>query len=575
MAKMKTAAIGKAGATSITPDMTVEQRIKHDTIAWVRNKADERAVAAGMIFDSTRGQYVCDWIERECYLYQGAAAGQPLKLMPYQRDYVMRLFSWVQWSPEWGEYIRRFTNTNLLCPKKNGKTPLEAAIGLYLTCADGEQGNNVYQLGKNGKQAGLAQANAVNMVRQSPRLRAECTINKTTMRIAHTASNSSLSILAGDDSRASQANEGINGSIMIDELHVFDRELHERTAGAGISRKEPLNVAVSTAGDDPSCFGYERTEYGRAVNNGDRDDLHFLHVEYSAPQKATDQEIEENLLEYGKLANPAWGYIIKETEFKAAYEKAKGNPRAMARFKQYRLNIWVGSVSPWLNVAHWDACRATYTLDDFRGSEFNIGIDLSRTRDMTAVVLRFKCDEIEEGLSRIWPMFWLPEEIAEARKHLFPYMEWVEKGYLKLIPGNVVDFSVIEEDIVNLIEEYEMNCLTIYFDQKYAEEITQRLEERLGCERVAVGQTLMTLSPLCKDLERLVDSHMIQHPGNDVLTWQAGHVQVYTDRNLNIRPHKPDPNSGKCIDGIAALIDTLAADSEEQEDSSGAGLSFV
>src|SRR5436190_1502864 len=52
-----------------------------DTKNWIFNAADEMAAQAGMIFDGQRGQFTCDWIESNCYLWQGEGGGQPMKLI--------------------------------------------------------------------------------------------------------------------------------------------------------------------------------------------------------------------------------------------------------------------------------------------------------------------------------------------------------------------------------------------------------------------------------------------------------------------------------------------------------------
>ncbi len=525
------------------------------TQSWIRTAADEKAAAAGMRFDPERGQFVCDWIEGYCCLYEGAHAGTPLRLLPYQREFVMRLFGWVRWSEEWGQWIRRFTRASLWCAKKNGKSPLMAAIGLYLACGDGEPGQKVYPAAKNGDQAKISQRHAVAMVEQSPALASDCKVNNSTLQITHLPSRSAMIVLTGDDSRGAKAKEGINGSVLIDECHVFDREMHERTSRAGISRKEPLNLAVSTAGDDPSSYGWERCQYGRQVNDGRREDLHFLHVEYGAPEKLTDADIDEHLEEYGRAANPAWGEIVKPSEFRADWDSCKGSPREVARFKQYRLNIWVGSTNQWLDTAGWERGRETLAAEDLSGRDCYLGIDLSRTRDMTAAVFVFPC---EAEVIQLWPLFWLPQKTARDRDHLFPFRDWAAAGAVSLTSGDVVDYTAVEDDVVSFVEEHELRVLGIYFDQHYAEELTQRLSDRLGCDRTAVAQSLMTLSPLAKELERRVSQGLVQHADNPVLNWQVGHCEVWTDRNQNIRPVKPAPLSGKSIDGIMATLDAMA-----------------
>lgn len=538
-----------------------------DTRAWIRTAADERAAAAGMRFDVERGQFACDWIESHCCLYEGEHAGEPMQLYPAQREYFMRLYGWVRWSEEWQQWIRRFTHTTYLASKKNGKSPMAAAHNLYLLCGDGEPGQKVYQAAGNGGQALIAQMHAINMVRQSPKLCGDCKINNTTHQITHRPTNSVLTILTGDDSRGAKTKEGLNGSVTYDEMHIVNRQIEERTSRAGISRKEPVNAAFSTAGDDPSAVGAERFKYGRQVNAGERHDPHFLHVEYAAPAAATDAEIEARLDEYGRAANPAWGTLVKPTEFRADWQRSKGKPREVARFKQYRLNIEVGSTSPWLSIAAWQHGRRDYALADLAGRDCFLGFDAARKLDMTAAVFLFPWDEDGPGTLRVWPMFWLPEDTAAERDHLFPFRSWGRAGHLSLTAGGTMDYSLVKDDIRHAITEHRLNVLGLYFDRTYANEITQALHEgeRLGptvvpgvvAAREEVGQGIMVMTGLACEFERRLNAGLVQHPGNLVMDWQVGHCEVKRDRNQNIAPQKPAPYSGKNIDGIAAALDAM------------------
>lgn len=532
------------------------------TRAMIRTAADERAVAAGCRFDGERAAFVCDWVETYCRLYEGDKAGEPFLLLPFQRDYLSRLFGWVRWSDEWRQWVRRFTHGAFWGAKKNGKSPLAAAVNLYLLAGDGESGQKVYQAAKNGDQARIAQMHAVQMVKQSPELAADCKVNNSTLSIQHLPTNSVLMILTGDDSRGAKSKEGLNGSVTFDEMHVVDREMYERTSRAGISRREPFILSYSTAGDDPSSVGHDRCQYGRQVNSGERDDPTFLHVEYTVPDGVTEADIDGRLEEFGRMANPAWGAIVKPSEFRADWERSKGNPREAARFRQYRLNMWVGSTNQWLDGRGWEAGREAYTLDDLAGRECFAALDLSRTRDMTACVLCFPDDD-GEGV-RLWPMFWMPEQTARERDHLFPYRTWAKDGHLTLTPGGVVDYGRVKADIRRAVADHGLRVLRLFFDPHYAEEITQQLADGepeadgIGGERVAFTQTLMTFTGPAKEFERRVSAGLVRHPGNAVLSWMAGHCEVRGDANQNIRPVKPAPNSGKSVDGIVAAVMTFA-----------------
>ena len=531
--------------------------IDRETRKWVRNAADERAAKAGMRFDRERATFALNWIESNCCLYEGEKAGENIVLMPYQREFLSRLFGWVRWSDEWGGWVRRFTHASLWASKKCGKSPLAAAVGLYLLAGDGEPGQKVYTAAKNGEQARIAQKHAFEMVRQSPELFADCHVHGSTLEIKHKPTTSTMMILTGDDSRGAKAKEGLNGSVIFDEMHVVSREVLERVSRAGISRKEPLQISFSTAGDDPSSCGYERFQYGRQVNKGERHDLQFLHVEFCCPNDTpTEAEIEENLDAYGKAANPAWGYTVKPSEFRADWERSKGNAREVARFKQYRLNLWVGSTNQWLDVGGWERGREDFTLADLAGRECVGALDLSRTRDMTAFTLLFPG---EDETVRVWPLFWLPEDTAKARNHLFPFLSWGKAGHLTLTPGGIVDYAVVKADIRRVVEEHGLVLKTLFYDEKYANELTQELTEGdggtpgLGCERVVFPQSIMHFTGPAKEFERRVSAGLVRHPGNPVLSWQVGHCEAKTDSNQNVRPVKPAPHSGKAIDGVVCL----------------------
>src|SRR5260221_14658652 len=105
----------------------------HVAAEWVRNPSDELAVSQGCWVDARAGARVCDFIETFCCQSKGRWAGQPLTLLPWQRDFLMRLFGW-----KTAGGLRRFRRAYLEVAKKNGKSTLVSGIGLYLLLADGE-----------------------------------------------------------------------------------------------------------------------------------------------------------------------------------------------------------------------------------------------------------------------------------------------------------------------------------------------------------------------------------------------------------------------------------------------------
>ena len=525
-------------------------KIDRETRNWIRNAADEMAARRGCRFDPERGQFVIDFATNYLKLYEGDWAGQPLVPHDWQIEATMRLFSWIRWSDKWERLIRRFRVASIWIPKKNKKSPTLAWWGLYLLCADGEQGQKVFFGAKDGSQAReIAVKHAVEMVYASDDLLEVCTVNKTLAQITHEPTRSILRPVSSADAKSQKAKEGINGSLLIDETHVVDRRFMDRVKRAGISRSEPLQIEASTVGDDDQSYGFSQWDYGNQVNSGAIDDDQFLFMHYGIPDETTDAQIIRSPVKFGRMANPAWGTVIDKQEFRTDLNSSKQSRSEFGMFKMYRLNQWQRTSNPWLLMDRWDDCGSAFKLEDLEGEHCCAGLDLSKTRDMSSLVLAFKFDEVVS----IVPFFWFPENVARDKSHLANYLDWIGDGHLWTIPGDVIDQRFILRDIRDKI----LPIVTIdqlAYDPMYAEELTATLEDEDGIERIEFPQRITEFAEPTADFERMVIGGELEHNRNPVMSWQAGHAQVRIDVNANKRPVKPNDDTHKKIDGIVAAI---------------------
>jgi len=343
-----------------------------------------------------RGAFTVWWIERYCKLYEGDWAGESLILRSgcdeldqqisadwysekgraksieraaaysewlaagnqpdWQYECTMRIFGWTRHSERWGRAIRRFNAAQVWVPKKQKKTPTAASWSVYLTCGDGEQGAKVFAGAKDGLQARLQMDHAIAMVQQSPELSIECKTNANESSITHLPTRSKFAPMSSANKQTEQSKEGLNGSMMIDEVHVVDRSFVRRISRMGISRSEPMRGEVSTAGNDPESYGKERQDYGRQVLAGaEKNDRMFVAI-YEADQKLSEDDLAADPLRYGKQANPAWGHTAHEEEFLDDYNESKRTISGLADFYMYRLNVWQQVANAWLTGADWMAC---------------------------------------------------------------------------------------------------------------------------------------------------------------------------------------------------------------------------
>lgn len=560
------------------------------TKRWIRNESDERAAAAGYRFDESRGLFVVNWLQDYLILYEGECAGEPFVCHDWQYDDTMRLFGWVRYSERWKRFVRRFHKAFIMVAKKNKKSPTLAGWGLYLLCGDGEMGQKVFLAAKDGTQArGIAGRHAVEMVLASERLRDECTINRNLMSITHEPTRSVMLPLSSGDSRTQESKEGLNGSVLIDEVHVVDRPFVARISRAGISRSEPLMIEVTTAGNNPDSYGKERYEYAKKVLAGEEENHRLFVALYEAPQDLSDQDLDADPLKYGQMANPAWGHTIDPEEYLADYQTSKQSIRALADFKMYRLNIWQRSSSPWLRAEHWTACAQEFTEQDLYGQVCGAGLDLSITEDLTAFSLVFPEDidawfaelakrrpkqedaeneEAEDGDDqprqdipiRFLTWYWLPEETLARHSQDVDYAQWEHDGWLRKTPGAVMEYAIVEDDIAEILTHFDVRMVA--YDERFAVRTMQILQAKCGLKDdqvYAFPQSVKGFTGPSAMFERLVISGKAHHNNNPCTTWQAGHVHVDRRRNEGLMPIKPAEGSILKIDGIVGTIMGLDA----------------
>jgi phage terminase large subunit-like protein len=460
------------------------------------------------------------------------------------------LFGWAKYSQRWGRSIRRFNAASIWVPKKQKKTPTLAGWGLYLTCGDGEAGAKTFGGAKDGNQAGIAMAHAIAMIEQSPELASECKINRNENSIEHMPTRSKYRPLSSANERSKNSKEGLNGNILIDETHVVDRDFINIISRAGISRSEPMHLEVSTAGNNPDGYGKERQDYARQVIDGAIENDQLFVAIYEAPQSLTDEELGKDPIKFGKLANPAWGHTAHEEEFLADYQQSRRTITGLAQFKMYRLNIWQTTANQWLRLDDWMRCgQSELSLDDMAGQPASLGLDLSKTRDMSALSVSIP----HEDRTLLFVDLWMTEDYARENADKAAFLEWASTGSLHLIPGSVIQESFIRERFTELCELLSVQVLVK--DKMFAADFTEWVEDKHGkVLQVDYPQYANAMEKPIDDFEADVIDQKIAHNNNPCLNWQAGHAAVHSNfRGFRII-QKPKPKDVRKVDGIVAGI---------------------
>jgi phage terminase large subunit-like protein len=513
---------------------------------WIRNPSDELAVSQGCWFDADAGAFVCDFVETFCCQSKGRWAGQPLTLLPWQRDFLMRLFGW-----KLPGGLRRFRRSYLEVAKKNGKSTLISAVGLYLLLADGEGAPEVYLNACDKDQASIVFEEQRRMVESSPELRSRLTIqnSQNNKRIIDAAGHGVIVA----NSSVSASKDGLNASgTIFDELHRLpDRELWDVFEYAGASRQQPLRLSITTAGEDEDGVWFEERDYAEKVTAGTVPDTSFLGVVYRADPVNDDIDAPATW----RKANPSLGVTIAEEDFARELAEAKETPRKLAGFKRLRLCVVSKSDVVFIPPEDWATCSAP-PVDPARRAPLPCfaGGDLSKSVDLTALVALWG-DESRGYDLQAW--FWMPEDNVKEleRRDRVPYRLWISQKWITQTPGNIVDYGFIRRTINALAAANDLRKLLL--DPYNATDLALKLKDEDGLEVDFLRQGFLSLSPPTKHLERLVKGRKIRHGGNPVLKWMMGNAIALTDSADNVKLDKK--RSRKKIDGAAALVNAIAA----------------
>lgn len=547
-----------------TGNLNYNLNIPRETKRWIRNEADEVAASLGMRFSENKGLFVVNWISSFCTLYEGDKAGELITIEDWQYEAIMQLFGWQKQSEITGEWIRRFNKGTIWAPKKCAKSPTLAAIGVYLFMGEGEQGQKCYSVAKDSQQAAISHKHATNMVLYSPRLAKECRVNNTTNTIHHLSSNSEYILVSSN----LKSHEGFNGSVLMDETHVLSNEMMSRLKYAGKSRKQPLFLRFSTGGRSLEGAGYDAFKLSQEIESGKL-------AKEADPKQLTHYSLSfgvSNDVPFEKLYDKEWVFsimpricpvvdrLLTRTNFIEDYLDATRSVYELRDWALYVANYWLENTSNWIPLADWDRCAEEYTLDELisKGYPAVLGVDLSKTTDMTSLVLCFHVPYENGWKPYLYSFTWWLQ--SQVKKHNMADSMNKYSSHLKILNEPVIDYDLIVEQIDWLSSVIDIKYIA--FDPYNSDVLVTKLIEDKGWNPdylKAVRQNWSVMGPYSSEfLRRVLRTELAWPIDHQLFRWSMSHTQSITDNVGNERPVKPSKNSYQKIDIIVASIMAIA-----------------
>lgn len=509
------------------------------------NKSTGEVEEHTYVFDETKAQRPIRFIEKYLKQSKGVWNGKPLKLELFQKAFIEALFGFVD--KETG--MRKYKKAILFVARKNGKSVLASALGIYMCIADHEGGAEVYSVATKKDQSKIVWEEAKKMIKKSPTLskRFRCLIGG----IYYDRADATFRALASD----SNSLDGLNAHLVIaDEVHAWkDKNLLDVMYDSMSARRQPMLLETSTMGTiRQNVFDIEY-DYAAQVVDGAIEDETLLPVIYEL-----DEEKEWLNEECWYKANPSLGTIKSVKALREKVERAKANPIELVNLLCKDFNVRQNSLNAWLT---FDDLNNEEIYEEWKNCYTIGGVDLSSTTDLCCATLL----GITKGKMKVKQMYWIPTNSLEKKiiEDKIPYDKWLKNGLIRLSGDSKIDYHDVTKWFLEEVQNNDLRPLWIGYDSWNAQFWCDEMKS-YGFDMVEVRQGFKTESAPLKQMKADLMDKKINYNNNPITKWNLSNVVVKIDDNENIMLSKE--KAKQRIDGASSLMDAYVIYINKQQE---------
>jgi phage terminase large subunit-like protein len=434
--------------------------VRHAAERHLRDLADGQA--RGLHWRPERAARALGFFPAVLTITAGASEGQPFKPLPWHVFTVGSLFGWVRDSGR-----LRFRNAWLETGKGQAKSPLMAAIGLYMMGYHGIARSEVYAIGQDKATANVLFKDAVAMCRanipgtvdgetDSLESRGEVVIRgegDNAWKIEHRDSGSKFQSLANG--------EAISGprpaAVLADEIHemksgdpieTWQRAIAKMAGDAMMLLGTNTPATTQVVGNSYSEF-YQRVAKGQVA-----DDEAFAFI--ARVDKADRETIFDNEAAWGK-ALPALDVTFPRENIRGEVNRARTLISTAMSVKRLYFGIPTGSVDFWIDEAAWAARQEAVDPKDFRGCPCWLSLDLSQKNDLTALTAVW----LKGGKLYVKTWYWTTRDGMAERiaRDSAPYDQWEQLKHIEVVPGAVIDKTFVAAKVAEVSAAHDVQFL--------------------------------------------------------------------------------------------------------------------
>lgn len=477
---------------------------------------------------------------------------KPVRLIDAQVFDLGVTFGWLKVSNN----KRRFRRRYKCMARQNGKTFENGIMGTYIAGFGGYSYGKLFTVATKKRQARLAWEEMSKFINIDPDLGEYFSVKDYKSTIEALNSRCTIEAL----SKEAGLDDGFRSIFSsIDELHQHkDNKIYKALYNGTRALDETLVSMITTRGDKLNSFCKEMDDYCIKILRGASSAEDFF-VDIYCLDPGDDIWDPDNWIK----ANP---FLCLDKEryeiLKADAQTARDMGGADLRdFLTKSLNMWVENTDDqFINSEKWQKCGSDRTLEDFRGRECYVGLDLSSGGDLTTIALEFpeENDKYYFYSHSFMPRGRLEEHIETD---LAPYDLWESMELITVTGGTgdyKNDYKFIVSHLSRLKEEYDLKFLGIGIDPHNADGILSDLEA-LGCPVIIVVQSCKSLNDATVDIQLLVKSENLEYnKNNELLSWSFINASIVRNSFDEIKVDKKPGQRFKRIDPVDACIDAHA-----------------
>jgi phage terminase large subunit-like protein len=498
------------------------------------------------------------FIETQCKHFEAPFAGKPFILEIWQKAFIEAIFAIKIYDEEIDKYIRKYKEILFLVGRKNGKTPLIAAITLSEWFC-GEVGTKVLCSSNDYEQAGLM-FDAINAMREeSPTLAKVTRKNIKGMYFGNPKRKKKKGKFSYQNkgnikklSAKTGAKEGKNIKIgAVDEVfEMKDDSLVMPIRQALSTQDEPLYFELTTEGFTTDGYLDARLKDARKVLRKELDRPRWLLWMYTQDNELEVWQDESSWVK----SNPGLGVIKKWSFLRDMVEEAKTSTSKKAFVLAKDFNIKQNNAQAWLQEKDIRN-HLTYDIEDLRGSVGIGGVDLSETTDLTAAtVMIMKSNSREKYFIT---HYFIPEPKLQEKDDDKDYLQWAKDGFLTVCNGDEVDYTDVVNWFVMLYKKYKIKLFKVGYDRWGAKSFVKDMED-YGFDMERINQDYSNLSHPMKLLEAELKSNKINYNQNPICIWCFKNTACKFDNFGRIMPVKVQDMRNRRIDGTLAKLNAEA-----------------